>query len=182
MSIDPTTLKAPDQEQWAAYDREFPPPPPAGRYLFKAPNEFTYEDHEGFMRVVVDPVEIQDVPEGKDARIRFTRCSAKPRTMGRMAGTSRLTDYLKACGIPPVESDDPNDWVAAIDSTVGALFEAYIDWDAYDTETQETLANRYSEFEDDAEHPGEKVPYAIEPTSGRKVKARASIRYFITPR
>jgi hypothetical protein len=182
MSIDPTTLKVPDQEQWAAYDRKFPPPAPAGRYLFKAPDTFTYEDHDGFLRVIVDPVEIQDPPEGKASSIRFTRCSAKPREIGRLAGTSRLTDYIKACGMPPVESTDPNDWVAAITSTAGAFFEAYIDWDAYDSETQETLANQYSEFEDDPENPGGKLPYSIEPTSGRKVPARARIRYFITPR
>ena len=51
MSIDPTTVQAPDQSQWEAYDREFPPPVPAGRYLFKTPDTFTYEDHDGFMRI-----------------------------------------------------------------------------------------------------------------------------------
>jgi hypothetical protein len=182
MSIDPTSLKAPDPDQWEAYDRGFAPPPPAGRYLFKAPNDFTYEDHDGYMRLVLDPIEIQDCPEGKDAKIRFTRCSAKPRTMGRLAGSSRLTDYIKACQLPPVESNDPNDWVAAIESTAGAMFEAFVDWDAWDSETQETLANQYSEFEDDPESPGDKLPYAIEPQSGRKVQARARVRYFITPR
>jgi hypothetical protein len=182
MSIDPTTLQAPDQSQWEAYDREFPPPVPAGRYLFKAPDTFTYEDHDGFMRVMVDPVTIQEAPEGKADTIRFTRCSAKPRTMGRLAGSSRLTDYLKACGIPPILSSDANDWVVAIDATAGAFFEAYVDWDAYDTETKESLANQYSEFEDDPENPGGKIPFIVEPTSGRTVQARARIRYFITPR
>ena len=182
MSIDPTSLKVPDQEQWKAYDREFPPPAPAGRYLFKAPDQFMYEEHDGFLRIIVDPIEIQDAPEGKENRVRFTRCSAKPRETGRMAGTSRLTDYIKACGLPPIDSTDPNEWVAAIESTAGALFEAYIDWDAYDSETQETLANKMTEFGDDPENPGEKLAYAIEPQSGRKVNARASVRYFITPR
>jgi hypothetical protein len=182
MSIDPTTLQAPDPEQWDAYDRPALPPPPSQRYLFKAPDKFTYEDHEGMLRVVVDPLEIIDAPEGTDGRIRFERCSSKPRTMGRLAGSSRLTDYLRACGVEPVRSQNVQDWVTAIEQTAGAHFEAMLDWDCYDSETKEQLVNTYQDFPDDPENPGVKLPYGIEPTSGRKVPARARIRYYVTPR
>ena len=97
MSINPTELTPPDPTQWDAYDRPPAPPVPAGRYLCKAPDSVTYEDHEGMLRIVVDPIEIVDAPEGTDNRLRFERCSAKPRTMGRLAGSSRLTDYLRLC-------------------------------------------------------------------------------------
>ena len=182
MSIDPTTLQAPDPEQWDAYDRPALPPPPSQRYLFRAPETFTYEDHDGMLRVVVAPLEIIDAPEGTDGRIRFDRCSAKPRTMGRLAGSSRLTDYLRACGVEPVRSQNVQDWVTAIEQTAGAHFEAMLDWDCYDSETKEQLVRTYQDFPDDPENPGVKLPYGIEPTSGRKVPARARIRYYVTPR
>ena len=180
--INPSELSAPDPGQWDAYDRPAAPPVPSGRYLMKAPDSVTYEDHEGLLRIVVDNIEIVDAPEGKDNKLRFERCSSKPRTMGRLAGSSRLTDYLKACGVPPVRSTDMDEWVAAIEQTFGATFEAFVDWNCYDSETAENLADSYKDFGDDPENPGEKLPYVVEPPSGRKVPARARIRYYITPR
>ena len=180
--INPTELIAPDPGQWDAYDRPAAPPVPSGRYLMKAPDSVTYEDHEGLLRIVVDNIEIVDAPDGKENKLRFERCSSKPRTMGRLAGSSRLTDYLKACGVPPVRSTDMDEWVAAIEQTFGASFEAFVDWSCYASETAENLADSYKDFADDPENPGEKLPYVVEPTSGRKVPARARIRYYITPR
>lgn len=181
-SINPVELIAPNPEQWDAYDRPPKPPVPSGRYLCKAPDKVAYEDHEGMLRILIDPVEIVDAPDNTDNQLRFERCSSKPRTMGRLAGSSRLTDYLKACGVPAVRSTDIQEWIAAIEQTFGATFEAFVDWDCYDRETKENLADSYKDFGDDPENPGQKLPYVVEPTSGRKVPARAKIRYYITPR
>lgn len=181
MSIDPRSLKVPDQQQYEVYTRPMSAPPPPGRYLGKIPDNFTYEDHDGYLRVIIHPIIILDAPEGKDARISFERCSAKPRATGRMAGSSRLTDFLLAAGIGRIESDDPDEWVAAIESTAGSTVEFFINWDAYDSESQQQLAGKYEDFPDDADNPGEKLAY-IPTTDGRKVPARAGIRYYIRPK
>ena len=181
MSIDPRTLQVPSPEQYDAYQRPMSAPPLPGRYLGKIPDSFTYEAHDGYLRVMIHPIELLDVEEGKDNRIGFERCSAKPRTMGRMAGTSRLTDFLLAAGVGKIESSEPDEWVAAIESTAGSTVEFYIDWDAYDSEAGEQLAGRHEDFPDDPEKPGEKLAY-IPTQDGRKVPARARIRYYVRPR
>ena len=51
--------------------------------------------------------------------------------------------------------------------------------DNFTEQAQEVLANNYQDFPENPEKPGEKLPYVISPTSGRKVPARAGIFYFI---
>jgi|TARA_R110002012_G_scaffold319727_1_gene541158 hypothetical protein len=173
MSIDPTTLKGPDPSQWD--DREFEGPVPAGRYTFKAPNEFEFVDDEGFLGAVMD-LEIQDCPDGHYNTIRYVRASFKPKRSGN---GSRLTDYLKACSVEPLANSDAQAAMDAVNQTAGCYLDAEVSWRCWDKDTQEVLANNYNEFPDDPEKPGQKLPYVENPATGKKVPARAGIFYFV---
>ena len=180
MSIDPRNLKAPDPEQWDAYDKPRPMVP-SGRVTLKAPDEVKIEaDGDGFMRALLDPVQIVDAPPGYRDQIRFERVSSKPRERGRLAGTSRMTDYLLATGTEPVRSSDPEEWEAALRGTAGQFFEAFIDWRAYDSDTQETLAESMEDFPTNGD--GLKQSWITNPKTGRRVAAQYRVRYFIRQR
>lgn len=173
--FDPAGLKGPDPTQWD--DREFEGPVPAGRYAFKAPDEFNFTEDGGYLGVEMD-LEIQDPPEGYYTTIRYVRASFKPKRSGN---GSRLVDYLKACNVPVLGSDDPTTAMAAVQSTAGCFFEAEVSWRCWDKDAQEVLANNYQDFPENPDKPGEKLPYVISPASGRKVPARAGIFYFVRP-
>jgi hypothetical protein len=173
MSFDPTTLKGPDPSQWD--EREFEGPVPAGRYYFQAPAEFEFYADEDYLGVIME-LKVQDCPEGHYDTIRFVRASFKPKRSGN---GSRLTDYLKACRIDPLESDDPEAAMDAVRATTGCLFEAEVTWRCWDSETKTALAQNYNEFPDDPDKPGEKLPYVVNPETNKKVPARASIFYFV---
>ena len=174
MTFDPTGLKGPDPTQ--RDDRDFEGPVPAGRYTFKAPIDFEFYEDEGYLGVVMD-LSIEDPPEGYFDSIRFVRASFKPKRSGN---GSRLTDYLKACGIPPLATNNVDEAMGAVRSTAGCLFEAEVSWRCWDKDAQEVLANNYQDFPDNPEKPGEKFPYVIN-TEGKKVPARANIFYFVRP-
>jgi len=175
MSFDPSTLKGPDPTQWD--DREFEGPVAAGRYVFQAPSEFEFVDDDGYLGVVMD-IEIQDCPEGCYSSIRYVRASFKPKRSGN---SSRLTDYLKACRVAPLATDNVDEAMEAVRSTAGCLFEAEVSWRCWDKDTQEVLANNYAEFPDNPDKPGEKLAYVTNPTTNKKVPARAGIFYFVRP-
>ena len=181
MSIDPRDLKAPNPEQWDEYDKPRPLVP-TGRYTGKAPEKFIFEaDGDGFMRVVLDTIQLVDVPSGYKDQVRFERLSAKPREKGRLAGTSRLTDYLLATGTEPVRSEDPEEWARAVEQTAGALIEFFLDWRAYDSETQESLADTMTDFPIDPKT-GEHQTWIANPKTGRRVPAQYRVRYFVRQR
>jgi hypothetical protein len=175
MTFDPKGLKGPDPTQWD--DREFEGPVPAGRYVFKAPADFTFREDEGYLGVEMD-LEIQDPPEGYYNSIRFVKASFKPKRSGN---GSRLTDYLKACRLEPLDTDNAETAMDAVRSTAGCLFEAEVSWRCWDQEAQEVLANNYQDFPDNPDKPEEKLPYVVSPGSGKKVPARANIFYFVRP-
>jgi len=174
MTFDPTGLKGPDPTQWD--DREFEGPVPAGRYTFKAPTDFEFYEDEGYLGVVMD-LSIEDPPEGYYNSIRFVRASFKPKRSGN---GSRLTDYLKACGIPPLGTNNVDEAMGAVRSTAGCFFEAEVSWRCWDKDAQVVLANNYQDFPDNPDKPGEKLPYVTNP-DGKKVPARANIFYFVRP-
>ena len=175
MSFDPTGLKGPDPTQWD--DREFEGPVPAGRYTFKAPTEFEFTEDGGYLGVQMD-LELLEPLEGYYSSIRFVRASFKPKRSGN---GSRLTDYLKACGIPQLATNNVDAAMGAVRSTAGCLFEAEVSWRCWDKDAQEVLANNYQDFPDNPEKPGEKLPYVVSPSSGQKIPARANIFYFVRP-
>ena len=180
MSIDPRSLKAPDPAQWDEYDKPRPMLP-AGRYTGRVPDKVQIEaDDEGFIKVILDPIQIVDAPAGFRDQVRFERLSSRPRTMGRLKGTSRLTDFLLATGTEPVRSEDPEAWVQAIESTAGQLFDFFVDWRAYDKETEEVLADSYDDFPMNGD--GNKQGYMVNPKTNNRVAAQYRIRYYIRNR
>ena len=180
MSIDPRSLKAPDPAQWDEYDKPRPMVP-AGRMSLQAPDKFTIEgDDDGVLKVLLGTVKIVEAPVGWKDQIGFERLNSRPRATGRMKGTSRLTDYLRACGVGPVRSTDPEDWIQAIESTSGSFFEAFVDWRAWDSETSEEVAGSYADFPDDGE--GGKLNYIVNSKTGKRVAAQYRIRYYVTRR
>ena len=99
--INPTELIAPDPGQWDAYDRPAAPPVPSGRYLMKAPDSVTYEDHEGLMRIVVDNIEIVDAPDGKPVDILFVLLvpeEAQQQHLDILASIAGLFSQKAFCG------------------------------------------------------------------------------------
>lgn len=180
MSIDPRSLKAPDPAQWDAYDKPRPMLP-AGRYTGKVPEHVVIEpDAEGYIKVILDPIQIVDAPAGYRDQVRFERISSKPREKGRLAGTSRLTDFLLATGTEPVRSDNPEEWVAAVESTAGSLFDFFVDWRAYDKDTEEVLADSYDDFPTNGD--GEKQNFIVNPKTNNRVAAQYKVRYYIRAR
>lgn|SRR3990167_5640868 len=180
MSIDPRSLKAPDPSQWDEYDKPHPMVP-AGRYTGRVPDTITIEaDDEGFIKVILDPIQIVDAPPGYRDQVRFVRVGSRPRTTGRLAGSSQLTDFLLATGTEPVRSADPADWIAAIESTAGQLFDFFVDWRAYDKTTEKVLADTYEDFPTNGD--GQKTPYITNPETGQRVAAQYRVRYYIRSR
>lgn len=180
MSVDPRSLKAPDPSQWDGYDKPRPLIP-AGRATGKADKILIESDNEGNLRAVLDTVSIVGAPNGFKDQLRFERLSSKPREKGRLAGTSRLTDYMRAVGADRPTTDDPELWVNAIMATEGGFFDFFLDWRAYDSEAQEELASSMEEFPLD-EKTGERQPWITNPKTGRRVAAQYRVRYFIGQR
>ena len=176
MSIDPTQLRTPDPSQWDEYDKPRSMVP-AGRVTGKAPDKLIFEDDGGYLKVILDPIQIVDAPSGFRDQVRFERVSGKPREQGRLKGTSRLTDYLLATGTTPVRSSDPDEWVRAIESTAGQFFDFFVDWRAYDKETEEVLAETMSDFPSDGE--GGYLPYITNPKTGKRVAAQYRIKWYV---
>ena len=180
MSIDPRSLKAPDPAQWDEYDKPRPMVP-AGRYTGRVPDNVTIEaDDEGFIKVILDPIQIVDAPAGYRDQVRFERLSSRPRTQGRLAGTSRLTDFLLATGTEPIRSENAEDWVSAIQSTAGSLFDFFVEWRAYDKETEEVLADSYDQFPMNGD--GNRQPYVTNPKTGNRVAAQYRIKWYVRQR
>ena len=180
MSIDPRSLKAPDPSQWDEYEKPRPMVA-AGRVTGRAPDNIIIEaDDEGVVKALLNGITIEGAPSGYKDKIFFERVSAKPRTKGRLAGTSRLTDYLLACGMQPVRSDDAEEWVAAINATAGQFFEFFVDWRAYDRETQEVLAETMTDFPEDGN--GGHLNYIVNPKTGKRVAAEYRVRYYVRQR
>lgn len=180
MSIDPRMLKAPNPAQFDEYEKPRPLLP-AGRYTGQAPMKVQIEgDDEGNIRAILDPIQIVGVPSEFRDQIRFERLSSKPRLTGRLKGTSRMTDYLLATGTEPVRSDDAEVWIQALEGTAGQHFEFFLDWRAYDKETEEVLAQSYDEFPPDDN--GGRLPFVVNPKTGKRVAAQYRIRYYIRQR
>ena len=181
MAIDPRSLTPPDPSQWDLYNQPRPMVP-AGRYTGRVPETITIEaDDTGGIKVLLDPIQIVDAPAGYRDQVRFERISSKPRATGRLAGTSRLTDFLLATGTEPIRSTDPEDWVAAINATAGQQFDFFVDWRAYDKETEEVLADTYDQFPMNGSD-GTRVPYITNPKTGQRVAAQYRVRFYFRQR
>jgi len=172
--ISQLNLQEPDQIDWAGYQLQSTGGgkaiPPAGTYQGAAPSTFDYQDKDGKLVVLMDPITILG-PTNAGYALRFTRVSTK-KYSNRNA--SPAGDYLKAQGVPSQPRTN-QDYVDAVESTAGRPFQFDLDWEAWDKETQETLAKGMDAFPDNAT--GGKQPFIVT-ADGRKVWANARIKRF----
>lgn len=188
-------LKRLDETNWDDY----PPgggvrlrPHPAGRYTFKAValKDIKFDTQDGFLRFV-NKATIQDAIEGREAVV-WDYVTNKPYQTGRRKGASRMGDFLLAVGSDRRPSADPQEWADAVEEGADALFEAQLNWDAYDAELEKQVASGEDEFPDDPNHPGEKLPYVVvdretgrvvpvdqEGPGTKRVAARQRITFYI---
>lgn len=109
--------------------------PPKGRYTLRAPESFPPaafgRTKAGSLQVQIDPTIAGPTNEG--FTVRFVKISAK--TFDR-SGTkvSQVGDYLRACGFKGTLSDEQA-IADAIEMTAGSLYEAKLDWRAYNKRT-----------------------------------------------
>lgn len=173
--ISQLNLNEPDQVDWAAYQTASAgsgkPLPPAGTYTGVA-EKFEYQSKDGKLVVLADPIKIV-APTNAGYDLRFTRISSK-KYSNRNA--SPLGDYLKAqASLAQPRSNQ--DYVDAVEQTVGRPFQFQLDWEAYDKETGETLARTMADFPDDGQ--GGKQRFITNPATGNKVWANARIKRFL---
>lgn len=113
--------------------QEFPPPPPAGEYVVRAPESFPKtafgKTKAGQLSVQIDPTIIGPISEGYV--IRFTKVSAKPFKRNGVT-VSQLGDYLRAVGWTTNISGDPQEQADAVEATTNLTYRIAADWRAYD--------------------------------------------------
>ena len=187
-----TDLELPDID-WEHYDTggKVKAPPQVkgtdGKYkvfYVQAPADFPEEaftkTQQGFFKVNLDPLVLVNNGEGDGYTIRFESLSAKQytdRKTGNPINASQLGNYLMAAKVPP-PIRDVDAYKAAIRATAGQAVPALLEWEVYDKQTQQTLRNKYDEFDGPA---GAKSPVITTP-DGRTLVARARVKSFIIPR
>lgn len=150
--------------------------PRAGRYTLRVAPEFPQSafgaTKAGALSITVDPTIVGPTNEG--FTIRFTKVSAKQFKRGQ--GTaSQAGDFLRACGLRGKYSS--NEAIAdAVSQTANRLFEADLDWRAYNKNTGFSVEGM-SRFPSDGN--GGHLSYFLDPTekdeSGEAVKLRANL-------
>lgn len=109
--------------------------PPKGRYTLRTSESFPQaafgRTKAGALSVAIDPTIVGPTNEG--FTIRFTKVSAKTFDRNGLK-VSQLGDYLRATGFKGKLSNE-QEQADAVESTAGALFEAGLDWRAYNSKT-----------------------------------------------
>ncbi len=182
-------LRQPEQVNWDKYKvpGDFTPPPQPkdadGKPLqFKAtaPPAFEFSaTQEGFLMAKIDPITILE-GSAKGYQIRFTNASAKKftnRKTNEQIEASMLGNYLRSVD-KNLRPQTNADYIKAVESTARRAFSFTADWDAYDSEAQKSVAEKYEDFPVDPANPGKRLPYITLP-DGRRLWARLRIKQFI---
>ena len=191
---DTMTYKVPPPEMFDDYDTgQWVPPPQAKEigadgkakamvYTATAPaaDKFSFRaDRNGFLMAVIEGIKLST-----DYEIRYTYASSAPfpkkDKAGNVTGTrnaSTFGNYLRAHGMS-VRPSTPEEYENLALATAEREFQCTLDWEAYDGDTQTTVADKWDAFPDDPEHPGQKIPY-IERADGKRFWARAGIKRFV---
>ena len=108
--------------------REFPPPPPKGRYIFRAPEKFIFgATKAGHLSAKIDPTIVGPAAEGT-----VVKSSVSAKTYKRQGiPVSQLGDYRRACGLSAAGLTQPQQQAEAVEETAGRTFQADGDWQAY---------------------------------------------------
>jgi hypothetical protein len=140
--IDWSTYKAPGESSYVR------PPVPVDkegkRLTFEGilPPVFTYEANPaGELVVSADPI----VLKGSDYKIRFTKISGKQFVRDNGAKSSFLANFVKAVS-KDARPQTWQDYMRLIDTFGRRPFKFTADWEAYDKETQTTVAKGYKNF------------------------------------
>ena len=116
--------------------------PIKGRYTLRARESFPQEafgsTKNGDLSATIDPVIVGPKHEG--FQLRFTRVSAKPYGSDENGKpkVSQMGLYLRACGIKETISS-PQQMANTVEATAGRIFEAELDWRAYNKATGKSL-------------------------------------------
>lgn len=179
-------LQNPEPIDWSTYtgtkeSSYVPPPIPVGkdgkRLTFEGvlPAGFTYSAKNGILQVLADPI----VVKGANYTIRFNNISAKRFTNSDGKDQSFLADFVKACD-KNSKPTTAQDYIKTIDGFARRTIRFRADWEAYDKESNTTVAKKYAEFPLD-----EKVADGFTRTpiitlkDGRKVFANLKIKSYI---
>lgn len=110
--------------------------PPAGVYTLRAPDTFPAaafsRTKANVLSVQIDPTIVGPTHEGYT--VKFVKLSAKPWKDKSGATISQVGDYLRACGFKGILRSE-QDIADAIESTAGRVYQAKLDWRAYNKRT-----------------------------------------------
>lgn len=151
--------------------------PVAGKYTLQAPPEFPAaafgRTKKGDLSIEVSPTILAPTNEG--FKTRFIKVSAK---VFDRAGkkVSQLGDYLRACGVTGTlrtEADQAN----AVESTANMVYEAILDWSAYNSKTQFKVQGmrNFPKLADGSYQTWVEDPTDKDPVTGKPVRLRANI-------
>jgi hypothetical protein len=186
-------LKVPPPEMFDDYDTgQWVPPPQAKelgadgkakyiQYEAQAPgvDKFSWRgDKNGYLMLVIEGIKLVS---GYEFRKDYLSSAPFPKRdrAGNVTGTrnaSTLGNYFRAHGMA-VRPATEDEYRAYAEATADRTFYCTIDWEAYDGDTQSTVADSWDAFPDDPEHPGQKQAY-IE-RNDKRFWARARIKRFI---
>ena len=161
-----TSLREPDRTDWDNYNvgGSYQAPPPAlgpdGQpivYYGVAEVIKEIEPDNELLNYQLDPIKLVRSGQQDGKTLRFTRASLKPfeKNGQSMKGNpTKLGNYLRACGVQ-AKPQTNSEWRAAIEATKGRPFGFTVDWEAYNTATQERVKGFLS-FPEDPERPGQR--------------------------
>lgn len=180
-------LKDLDAVDWEQYPpgggvRKRPQNP--GVYEAKAPalSEIKFDAQDGYLRFVNKATIIGGDPTRDE--VIFDYVTNKPYQRGKRKGASRMGDFLLAVGTDRADlpqGKDHGPWADAVEAAADGVFAFLLDWDAYDSESERSVAESSEDFPDDPEHPGEKLPYMVVKRadgSEKRIPARQRIRFY----
>jgi hypothetical protein len=164
-------LREPDKVDWDNYGgKKYTPPPPAvgpdGQYIeyvgvvgeAKVDTERPDKDKEGqpLLTYLLDPIKIKSNGyEGQE--IRFTRASVRPfeKNGAPIKGNpNKLANYLRSTGVQ-AKPQTNSDYQAAVRAASGKSFTFTLDWEAYNSETGESIKG-FLNFPEDPDRPGQR--------------------------
>lgn len=135
--------------------------PVKGRYSLRAPESFPAASfghtNAGAFSAQIDPTIVGPTNEGFN--IRFTKVSAKSFKRGGVS-VSQLGDYLRACGFRGRVTDEQG-LADAVEQTANRVYEAILDWRAYNKNTKFSVEGM-ERFPSDGQ--GGHLPYYPDPT------------------
>lgn len=153
--------------------------PAKGRYTLRAPETFPAaafsRTKAGALQVQVDPTIVGPTNEG--FTVRYVKISAKAFERNKQM-VSQVGDYLRACGFKGILSDEQA-IADAVEATAGAIYEAKLDWAAYNKRTGWKLEGmeKFPKNED-----GTYQPWVIDPSEvgktddeGRQLRVFANV-------